>query len=99
MKRISEIRRAQELLSGALRSLTGTGPQQERLLRALVYSLGNLDSPPPEIADKFVPLMARFEDRESYDAVVAGMDKSEVHAIVEDILGMAGTVDRLWHTV
>jgi hypothetical protein len=43
--------------------------------------------------------MARFEDRESYDAVVAGMDKSEVHAIVEDILGMAGTVDRLWHTV
>ena len=98
MKRIPELRRAQELFQSAVRALTGIGGQQERLVTALVYSLGNLHNPPDEVADRFRQLMAGFDTGDGYNIVVGRMDEVELNAVVEDILDMAGTVDRLWHT-
>ena len=40
MRRIPELRRPQELLQSAVRTLTGVGSQQDRLVKALGYSLG-----------------------------------------------------------
>lgn len=86
------------MLQGAVRALTGIGSLHERLVSALVYSLGNLHNPPAEIASQFHQLMARFHTGEGYDIVVSRMDEVELNAVVENILDMAGTVDRLWHT-
>ena len=97
MRRTSELRRARELFSDAIRSLTSTGNQKERLVNALVYSLGNLDRPPTEIANRFSLLMARFNTGERYDTIVSELDEVELDAVVTDIVDMAETIDRLWH--
>ena len=98
MRTIPELRWPQELLQGAVRTLAGVGSQQERLVNALTYCIGNLANPPDEIADRFHRLMARFDTGDGYDVAISRLDEVELNAVVEDILDMAGTVDRLWHT-
>jgi len=106
IQRIPKLRYAHEQFSNAMYSLTGAGPQRERLINAYINSIIHIrEENVPEIAEELAELKKKLTHvpprgiEGSVQATVNAMSDSDVATIIEDIIDLYEKIAAEWGSI